>query len=224
MLSGKLKVRILIEFYKRKYGVKLGKGVVVSRSTRFGGKNVVEIDSNVSGSYIGTGSYIAGNTRLIKAKVGKFCSIGKNVENHLGQHPTTTFVSTHPSFFSLVKTAGFTFIKEQQFEEHLYVDPQKQYVTEIGNDVWIGNHVKIMDGVKIGDGAVLGLGCVVTGDVEPYSINVGTPAKTIGYRFTKEQIEFLLDFRWWERSFEWIQAHAHLFSNIDSFLSELSKS
>jgi acetyltransferase-like isoleucine patch superfamily enzyme len=36
-----------------------------------------------------------------------------------------------------------------------------------------------MPGVTIGQGAVIGAGSVVTKDIPPYSIAVGTPAKVI---------------------------------------------
>jgi acetyltransferase-like isoleucine patch superfamily enzyme len=52
----------------------------------------------------------------------------------------------------------------------------------IGRDVWIGANCVVTGGVTIGDGAVIGAGAVVTRDVEPYSINVGVPARKIGER------------------------------------------
>jgi len=52
----------------------------------------------------------------------------------------------------------------------------------IGDDVWIGANVTVLDGVRIGDGAVIGAGSVVTRDVMPYSVNVGSPAKMIRMR------------------------------------------
>ncbi len=52
----------------------------------------------------------------------------------------------------------------------------------IEDDVWLGTHASIMPGVKIGRGAVIGAGAVVTKDVEPFSINVGVPARKVGQR------------------------------------------
>ena len=65
-------------------------------------------------------------------------------------------------------------LMEQGFEEERPV--------HIGNDVWIGDRVMIMPGVHIGDGSVIGAGAVVTGDIPPYSIAVGVPAKVIRSR------------------------------------------
>ncbi len=52
----------------------------------------------------------------------------------------------------------------------------------IGAGCWIGMGVCILPGVTLGDGCVVGAGSVVTRDVEPYSIAVGNPAKTIKSR------------------------------------------
>ena len=49
----------------------------------------------------------------------------------------------------------------------------------IGDDVWIGRDCKIMPGVTIGEGSVIGTGSVVTKDIPPYSLAIGTPAKVV---------------------------------------------
>ncbi|BBB47122.1 hypothetical protein Pelsub_P0349 [Pelolinea submarina] len=66
-----------------------------------------------------------------------------------------------------------TLIRDQGF---------KQAPVEVGNDVWIAGNVVIVKGVQIGDGAVIGANSVVTDDVPPYSIAVGTPCKVVGSR------------------------------------------
>lgn len=53
---------------------------------------------------------------------------------------------------------------------------------EIGEDCWIGANVTVLKGSKIGNGAVLGAKCLVNGEILPYSINVGVPAKPIKFR------------------------------------------
>lgn len=70
--------------------------------------------------------------------------------------------------------------------------------TVIGNDVWIGYEVIIMPGVKIGDGAIVGTRAVVTGDVPPYTIVGGVPARPIRKRFDDETIRRLEALRWWD--------------------------
>lgn len=53
---------------------------------------------------------------------------------------------------------------------------------EIGNRVWIGSNVIILPGVHIGEGAVCCAGCVVTKDIEPFSVVAGIPARKVGER------------------------------------------
>ena len=73
-------------------------------------------------------------------------------------------------------------------------------VKTIGNDVWVGSGAIILrkPGMHIGDGAIIGAGAVVTKSVEPYAIVAGTPARTIGSRFSPEVVERLLRLRWWD--------------------------
>lgn len=52
----------------------------------------------------------------------------------------------------------------------------------IEDDVWVGAGSVILDGAVLRQGCVVGAGSVVTGELEPYSINVGSPAKPIGAR------------------------------------------
>lgn len=70
---------------------------------------------------------------------------------------------------------------------HVYSDPdqpiREQGITAQGivieDDVWLGANVTVVDGVTIGRGSIIGAGAVVTSDIPPYSIAVGTPAKPI---------------------------------------------
>ena len=49
----------------------------------------------------------------------------------------------------------------------------------IGDSVWLGERVIVLKGVRIGHRSVIGAGSVVTRDVPPYSIAVGTPARVV---------------------------------------------
>ena len=51
----------------------------------------------------------------------------------------------------------------------------------IGNRVWIGANAVITRGVSIGQGSVIGAGSVVTGDIPPYCVAAGVPARVIKY-------------------------------------------
>jgi len=66
-----------------------------------------------------------------------------------------------------------------------------------------------------GDGAVIGTGSVVTGDVEPYSIVAGNPARLIRKRFSDEDIARLLDVRWWDWPEEKIRRNVNVLCSGD---------
>jgi lipopolysaccharide O-acetyltransferase len=55
--------------------------------------------------------------------------------------------------------------------------PDKAVV--IGDNVWIGEQVSILAGATIGRGSVIGANSVVAGNIPPYSIAVGAPARVI---------------------------------------------
>jgi len=47
---------------------------------------------------------------------------------------------------------------------------------------FLGTNAVVHPGVTIGEGAVVGSGSVVTGDLAPWTINVGSPARPVGTR------------------------------------------
>ncbi len=58
---------------------------------------------------------------------------------------------------------------------------------------WVGMRALIMPGVRVGEGAVVAAGAVVTGDVEPYAIVAGVPARPLSKR--REPMSYRLDWR-----------------------------
>lgn len=58
----------------------------------------------------------------------------------------------------------------------------------IEEDVWIGSNVTLLSGAYIKRGAVIGACSLVNKEIPPYAVAVGSPAKIIAVKFTKEQI------------------------------------
>lgn len=52
----------------------------------------------------------------------------------------------------------------------------------IDDDVWIGAGAVLLDGARIGRGAVIGALALVRGEVAPFAIVVGNPARVVGTR------------------------------------------
>lgn len=142
----------------------------------------------VNDSIIGDYTYMGINTTMNFTKIGKFCSLARNVDIGGFDHDYRK-VTTMPAFrFKQMLNGGGKIPEKTKHTE----------LCEIGNDVWIAAGAQILHKVKIGDGAVVGGGAVVTKDVPPYAIVAGVPAKIIGYRCSEKYIEILEKIKWWD--------------------------
>jgi acetyltransferase-like isoleucine patch superfamily enzyme len=165
---------------------------------------------------LGDFTYIANGSNIKNTKIGKFCSIGPDIKCGLGRHPSHTFVSTHPIFFSTLKQAQVSFADKNYFEDFKNI--------EIGNDVWIGANVIIIDGIEIGNGSIIAANSVVTKDVPSYAIVAGSPAKIIKYRFNEVEIKYLQNIKWWDQELSWIKDNYKTFHDIKLFMDVHGKS
>ncbi|SNQ44085.1 CatB-related O-acetyltransferase [Cellulophaga lytica] len=203
---------------KKTLGIKYGKNAFIGFSTICEGKNSFGKQSVITSSKIGYGSYIGDSSNFSKTKIGRYCSIGPNVSCVYGKHPSHTHVSTHPSFFSVNHSIGFSYVEKQSFNEFSEPrDKEGKYSIVIGNDVWIGANVTILEGVIIGDGAIVAANTLVVKDVKSYSIVGGVPAKKIKDRFSEEDIVFLKKIEWWNKPMGWIKKYANYFNDISKF-------
>jgi acetyltransferase-like isoleucine patch superfamily enzyme len=155
------------------------------------------------------------NNPCAKLIIGNFCSIASNVNIYLGGNHRTDWVTTYP--FGHIHNNIFN-----KFDGKGH--PASKGSVIIGNDVWIGANVTIMSGITIGDGAVIANNSHVVKNVDPYSLVGGNPAKLIKYRFTKEQIDKLLEIKWWYWDDNKINNHIKLLcnKNIDNFINSVN--
>jgi len=107
------------------------------------------------GSWVGPGSVISGNGGV---------DIGENV-----------MIASHCAINTVSHNYCRTDIPMR--DQGLSCDP-----VLIGDDVWIGIGAIILQGIRIGHGSIIGAGAVVTRDIPPFSIAMGTPARVTGNR------------------------------------------
>ncbi len=195
------------------FNFRISKFALVDNSSVFDKTAKIYRKCLIFNSSVGAYSYVAPNTSIVCAEVGKFCSIAKDVNIGLGTH-SMKLISTSPIFVSKDNAIGISWTFQNRHE-----DCNKVIV---GNDVWIGTKAIIMGGVKIGDGAIIGAGSIVTKDVPDYAVAVGIPAKVIKYRFDKPIIEKLLELRWWDMSEEKLKEKIALFQNENILLDDLT--
>ncbi|WP_114947727.1 CatB-related O-acetyltransferase [Microvirga calopogonii] len=121
--------------------------------------------SHVDDAEIGAYSYISPKSEIRHTTVGRYCSIGDNVDMRGSAHPKE-WLSSHPFPFTNLFSASRPYRPPLTFDGY----PKK---TKIGHDVWVGSRAIILPGVTVGTGAVIGAGAVVVKDVPAYAIHMG---------------------------------------------------
>ena len=164
---------------------------------------------------VGRHCYGYGGTKYVRptascpVQIGAFTSIAQGVTMLCDCYHRTDTVSSYP-----LRTL-------MMHPENGNVDAYGKGPTRIGNDVWIGENATLTSGVTIGDGAVIGASSVVTGDVVPYSIVVGAPARLLRMRFSPEIVAAFLRIRWWEWSDDQIRAREpDFYGDVAAFVSK----
>jgi maltose O-acetyltransferase len=112
--------------------------------------------------------YVGNNTRI-----GPNCTIGARSKIVIGENVTV-------SKYVVIETAGLDLNSENPRLMH-----QSKPIT-IGDEVWIGTHCIILGGVTIGKKAVIGAGTLVSKDVPPYAIVVGSPNRILQNKYLRD--------------------------------------
>jgi phosphonate metabolism protein (transferase hexapeptide repeat family) len=160
------------------------------RDSTFGAYCEVGARTKIAETSFGDYSYVVSDADIIYATVGKFCSIAAHTRINPGNHPLERVALNHFTYRSSAYGLGA--------DDGSFFDWRRSFHATLGNDVWIGHGAIILPGVNIGNGAAIGAGAVVTKDVPPYAIVVGTPARVLRYRFTPEIIAALERIAWWD--------------------------
>jgi len=116
---------------------------------------------------------------ITKTDVGNYYTIANDVYIGQGEHDYTQ-VALSGQLYNF-----------NSYEEYT----SKNYL--IGNDVRIGVGVVVLRGVTIDDGVEIGVNSVITKDISPFAIAVGSPTRVIKYRFGEEKIKKIQKPKWW---------------------------
>lgn len=188
--TAKLRGVKLIGHIKIAEEVKINGGVIISGNVEIGNYTAI------------SGPNVDIFSSLNPVKIGKFCSIARNVSFQEYDHTSKT-ISTY-------------LISKNLFKGSVEDNLVSKGPIIVGNDVWIGAHSIILSGVNIGNGAIISANSVVTKDVPPYAIVGGSPAKILKRRFSPEIITLLQNINWWD----WDRDK--LFRNKEIFYGNLS--
>lgn len=123
--------------------------------------------------------YIEENTRIRiginiinapteKVIIRKYSAIGPGTSFIPGNHQSTVGV---PHFL-----LGLSHIN----------DKSKDIIVE--EDCWVGTNVTLLAGAHLGRGCVVASGCIVSKEIPPYAVVVGTPQKIIAKKFDIDDI------------------------------------
>ena len=121
----------------------------------------------------GTGDVRIGAHTTINSGVVIYTGNGVDIGRHCAIAANCTFAPVNHEYRS-----RDALITEQGFM------PSRGGIV-IEDDVWIGANVVLLDGAIVRRGCVIGAGSLVTGELPPYTINVGSPTRVVAKRGAK---------------------------------------
>lgn len=175
------------------------------RETKLGDRSTIQRNCDIWRLNMGRYSCVGRMSTIQSATIGSFCALSWNLKIGGDDHDYS-MITTHPFWHNV----SWGIVDDKSFSDY-YHEKEYEEPCEIGNDVWIGAGVSICRNVRIGDGCVIGAGAVITHDIEPYSIVVGVPGRTIRKRFDDKTIERLEKAKWWDLPIDVIKKNISLF-------------
>jgi putative colanic acid biosynthesis acetyltransferase WcaF len=88
-------------------------------------------------------------------------------------NPSMVILGSHSTISQQAYLCGAT---------HDYDDPRFPMISEpitLGAYCWVCARATVQMGVTMGEGSVLGLGAIATGDLEPWGVYAGIPARKV---------------------------------------------
>ena len=146
-------------------------------------------------AYVDEGARIGKGTKIWHfchvmpgAEIGERCSLGQNVVVMNGTRiGTNVKIQNNVSIYEGVELeddvfCGPSMVFTNVINPRSHVSRRSEYQrTLVRRGATIGANATIVCGVTLGEYAFVGAGAVVTGDVQPYAMMVGVPAKRRGW-------------------------------------------
>lgn len=154
---------------------KIGQDVKISRKVSIYSPEKISIGNHVriDDFSILSGEIEIGNYVHISAYTALYGRFGIKIGDFCGCSPRTTIFSATDDF------SGEYMISPMVPEEYTNLEKGK---VELENFVQIGSNSIVMPNIIIHEGAVCGTFSFIKNDLEPWSVNVGIPAKKIKER------------------------------------------
>lgn len=137
--------------------IEWGDPVIVDDFVFIGAHERIRIGDYV---HIAAFAFLGGGGKL---DIGDFCSVGIHTVVLTGSDDMTGEGLVNPTIPDEFRRATRSFVT-------------------LENHATLTTNITVLPGVTIGEGAVIGANSLVTGDIEPWTICVGTPAKPIKKR------------------------------------------
>jgi virginiamycin A acetyltransferase len=142
-----------------------------TRGTRIVIEDDVEIDAFVKIKPAGgSGDVVIGRGTVINAGCVLYTGNGIRIGRNVLIAANCTLAPTNHAFGDRDRP-----IRSQGFQ------PSRGGIL-IGDDVWIGANVVVLDGARIGSGSVIGAASLVRGELPPFCIAAGVPARVRAWR------------------------------------------
>lgn len=156
---------------------KIGKNVAIYDFAKLIKKQVIEIED---GAKIDDYTFIYGGTGIHIGRyvhIASFVSIIGGGEFYIGDYAAIAAGAR-------IITGTDTYHGGYRMSAALPDEQRNAKISfvKIEKDGFIGTNAVVHPGVTIGEGAIIGSNCLVLKDVEPWTINVGSPCKVIGKR------------------------------------------
>lgn len=129
-----------------------------------------------------------------RLSIGRFCALAEGTRFLMdgGNHLMDGFTTFLFELFAESWAKGFD---QTRYDRQRAARGRVE--TRVGHDVWFGNGATVLAGSHIGSGAVIEAGAVVAGEIPPYSVAVGNPARVVRRRFDPATVARLLALAWW---------------------------